>query len=487
MKNKYTFLIAALLIVSSLVAYSLILDNGFVNYDDNKYIVENNHIKSGINTESVKWAFTTLYFGYWHPLTWLSHMLDWNLFGANASGHHLINLLLHIGTVLLLFFFMFRTTKQIWPSAFVSALFTLHPLRVESVAWAAERKDVLSMFFGMASIYAYSFYAENNRLTKYFICIGLFFLSLMSKPLLVTLPFILMLIDCWPLGRWTKDTIVKLIGEKIPFIFFTIVFSLVTVHAQNSVGAIPDMERLPFSLRILNAVNSYVSYLGKMFWPINLSVFYPYEQSFLLWQIIVCCSILLCITAFVVFYFKKMPFLFVGWFWYLGTLIPLIGLIQAGMHAMADRHTYLPSIGIAIMLAWGVPLMFPREKIRKTVLLSAGIVVLAILTVLTWRQCGYWKNSFELFNHALNVTKDNYVAYNSRGITYGEIGRYNMAISDFNEAIRLKPDYARAYNNRSFTYLLQGDINLGCSDARRACKLGSCKTLDLAKSKGYCR
>lgn len=491
MKNKYICLIAVLLIIASFMAYGRILDNGFINYDDNKYIIENNHIKSGINADSVKWAFTTLYFGYWHPVTWISHMLDWNLFGTNASSHHLINLLLHIGSVLLLFFFMCQVTKQIWPSAFVSALFALHPLRVESVAWAAERKDVLSMFLGMASIYTYSLYTEKHKLSQYFICFLLFALSLMSKPLWVTLPFILLLLDYWPLGRWTigksPTSTVRLIGEKIPFIFLTVIFSLVTFHAQNSVGAIPSMEKLPFSLRIFNAVHSYISYLQKTFWPADLSVFYPYEYSFLSWQIILSCCILLGISAFVVCYIKKMPFLFVGWFWYLGTLIPLIGFVQAGMHAMADRHTYLPSVGIAIMLAWGIPLLFLNDKIRKKILLPAGIAILAIFAVLTWKQCGYWKNSYELFNHALYVTKDNYVAYNSRGITYGELGQFNLAIRDFNEAIRLKPDYARAYNNRGFAYLLQGEMILGCSDAQRACKLGNCKTLEFAKSKGYCR
>ncbi len=287
MKKKYTYLIVIFLIVASCAAFGRIAGNDFINYDDNIYITENNHIKSGINSESIKWAFTAVVVSNWHPLTLLSHMLDWNLFGANASGHHLVSLLLHIGAVIFLFLFLNKTTNNIWPSAFAAAFFALHPLRVESVAWAAERKDVLSMFFGMASIYAYAFYAENSKLSKYFLCLILFALALMSKPMMVTLPFVLMLLDYWPLKRWQKALAApvesrfklagKLIWEKIPFIFLTIVFSIVTFWAQNKGGAVVPMEYLPFLKRIANAIVSYVAYLEKIFWPVNLAVFYPYE------------------------------------------------------------------------------------------------------------------------------------------------------------------------------------------------------------------
>ncbi len=493
MKKKYTCLIVIILVVSSFIVYSRILDNVFVNLDDNQYIVENNHIKSGINTQSIQWAFTTTYFGYWHPITWLSHMLDWNLFGANAAGYHFINLVLHIGTALFLFLFLNKTTKNIWPSAFVSILFALHPLRVESVAWAAERKDVLSMFFGMASIYTYSFYNEDYKVFKYFICLGLFALSLMSKPLLVTLPFILLLLDYWPLGRWTKkmssnnrNSKIRIFMEKIPFILLSVICSMLTFGAQNKVGALASIEQLPFSVRIHNAVISYVTYLKKFLWPVDLAVFYPYEQAFQLWQIITTGFILLMISFVAVFYIKKLPFLFVGWFWYLGTFIPMIGLVQAGMQGMADRHTYLPFIGIALMLSWIVPLLFSHDALRKKILFSAGTATLVILASLTWQQCGYWKNTFELFNHALHVTKNNVLAHNSRGIAYGELGQYQFAIDDFNEAIRLKPDYAKAYNNRGLAYLLQGQIIPGCQDAQKACELGNCRTLETATKKGYC-
>ncbi|MGA2782101.1 MAG: tetratricopeptide repeat protein [Smithella sp.] len=572
MKKKYTYFIVIFLIVASFTAYGRILGNGFINFDDHQYITENNHIKSGINSESIKWAFTAFFYGNWHPLTLLSHMLDWSLFKDHAGGHHLISLLLHIGTILLLFFFLNRTTKSLWPSAFVAAFFALHPLRVESVAWAAERKDVLSMFFGLASIYAYACYAESYKLSKYFLCLILFALSLMAKPMLVTLPFVLLLLDYWPLGRWKKiDPLIekeisapvknrghligRLLWEKSPFIFLTIISSIVTLWAQSKVGSITYMEHLPVSTRFLNAIISYVSYLGKTFWPVDLAVFYPYEHSFPFWQVLVSCFILIGITILVIYAIKKLPFLFVGWFWYLGTLIPVIGLVQVGSQAMADRYTYLPSIGIAIMLVWGIPLLFPRVDIRKNILFPAGIAVLAIMTVLTWKQCGYWKNDIELFSHASQVKKDNELAhtilafallkegrndeamdhynkairirpdyaddYNNRGVAYDKLGQHQRAIENYNEAIRLKPDYAeayynkgtiygkygqyqraiddfnkaislnhnyiKAYYNRGTTYFIQGNNKLGCCDAQKACKLGNCKLLELAKGKGTCR
>ena len=497
MKKKYTYLIVIFIIVASFIVYGRILGNGFVSFDDYRYITENNHIKSGINPESIKWAFSAVVDSHWHPLTWLSHMLDWSLFKDHAGGHHLISLLLHIGASLLLFFFLNRTTNNLWSSAFVAALFALHPLRVESVAWAAERKDVLSMFFGLAALYAYALYAESSKISQYFLCLILFSLSLMAKSMLVTLPFVLLLLDYWPLGRWPKvlkneggrcyvdplekevfapiksrsQLIGRLLWEKAPFIFLTIVSSIVTFWAQNKGGAVVSMEYLPFPERIANAIISYVSYLGKIFWPVDLAVFYPYEHSFPLWQILLSCLILIGITIVVTYAIKNLPFLFVGWFWYLGTLIPVIGLVQVGKQALADRYTYLPSIGIAIMLAWGIPLLFQHEYIRKKILFPAGTAYLVIMAVLTWQQCGYWKNSTALFNHALQVTKNNYLAHNARGITYGELGQYQLAIEDFNKAISLKQDYADAYYNRGYAYTNLGQYQRAIEDYNEVIRL----------------
>ncbi len=529
MNKKYKYLIIIFLIVVSCAAFGRIAGNNFVNFDDSEYITGNNNIKSGFNLENIKWAFTAVVVGNWHPLTLISHILDWQLFGANASGHHLISLCLHIGAVIFLFLFLNKTTNNLWPSAFAAVLFALHPLRVESVAWAAERKDVLSMFFGMACIYAYAFYAVNSKLSRYLLCLILFVLALMSKPMLVTVPFVLMLLDYWPLKRWQKaidepgkgfNSTDRLIWEKVPFVLLAIVSSIITLWAQNKGGALASVERLHFPERGTNAIISYVAYLGQIFWPVNLAVFYPYGHSFLLWPVLVSFLILIGITIIVLYAIRRMPFLFVGWFWYLGTLVPVIGLIQVGTQSMADRYTYLPSIGIAIMLAWGLLSCIKSDNIRKKILLPAAIAVLAILTVLTWQQCGYWKNSVELFNHALQVTKNNYLAHNSRGITYGETGQTQLAIDDFNkaidlnhvyfkaynnrgfayaklgqyqravenynEAIRLKPDYAKAYTNRAVAFMNQGNKILGCYDAQKACELGSCE-LWKAKGQECCR
>ena len=497
MDKKYKYLIVILLIVFSFIAFGRILGNGFTNFDDNVYITENNHIKTGLNSETIKWAFSAVVSSNWHPLTLISHVLDWSLFGANASGHHLVNLLLHIGSVLLLFFFLNRTTKSLWPSAFVAALFALHPLRVESVAWAAERKDVLSMFFGMAALYAYALYVKEHKLSRYFLSLALFALGLMAKPILVTLPFVLMLLDYWPLGRWQKalgpvkvsaavsgrsekkktkqhkadsakekkistplasrsPIIRSLLWEKAPFVFLTIVSSIVTIWAQSKGGALVSVQKLPFSERVVNAIVSYVSYLGKIFWPVDLAVFYPYENSLPSWQAFGAAFILLGISTAVIYFIKKVPFLFIGWFWYLGTLIPVIGLVQVGRQAMADRYTYLPSIGIGIMLAWGIIYLLPKEKLRKIILIPAAVIVLAVLTFLTWQQSGYWKNSIFLFNHTLESTKNNYMAHTNLGIALAAEGKIDEAVSHYRAALQIKPNDDTAHYNLANSLKKQG-------------------------------
>ncbi|MCX5848923.1 MAG: tetratricopeptide repeat protein [Deltaproteobacteria bacterium] len=517
MKKKYIYIIIILLTVACLAAFGRIAGNDFINFDDPGYITENYQIQQGINPQTIKWALTTSYFTYWHPLTWLSHMLDWRLFGANASGHHLVSLFLHIGAVIFLFLFLNKTTNNLWPSAFAAAFFALHPLRVESVAWAAERKDVLSMFFGMASIYAYSFYAENSRLSRYFICLLLFAFGLMSKPILVTLPFVLLLLDYWPLERWQRALSSpaesrfkfagRLVWEKIPFFILTIASSIITYWGQHKVTAVVPTETLTLPTRISNAIVSYAAYVEKFIWPLNLAVFYPYDSFLPLWKILTSGLILILITSAVLYYIKKLPFLFTGWFWYLGTMIPLIGLIQVGAHAMADRHTYLPSVGIAIMLTWGIPLLFPRKDIRKKVLFPAAIAIICVLAVLTFRQCGYWKKRITLYSHALVATKNNYMAhsnlandlaeegktkeafyhydeairirpdlaepYYNRGTAYGELGQYNLAIEDLNKAMRLNPYYVEAYYNRGIVYAKLGQYQIAIEDFNEAIRLNS--------------
>ena len=562
MNKKYTYLAILFLILFSCAAFSRISGNDFIDLDDTKYITQNQNIQSGFTPKSIQWAFTSVVVGNWHPLTMLSHMLDWTLFGARPAGHHLVNLLLHIGAVILLILFLNKTTKNIWPSAFAAALLALHPLRVESVAWAAERKDVLSMFLGMACLYAYSFWAESNKKSHYFICLLLFALSLLSKSMMVTLPFVLMLLDYWPLKRIPQavtqvkekepvrsnersDTkkakkhknnsrkeemislppanffrgIRSLLWEKVPFIGLIIPMIFVTLWAQSKDKMVISLDRIPLIDCLGNAIVSYVVYLAKIFWPMNMAVFYPFDYSLPLWKVLLSGIILIGITLAVLYSMKKMPFLFVGWFWYLGTMIPVIGLVKVGNHSIADRYTYLPSIGIMIMLMWGILYLFPRKETFKKILLPVGSIILIILGVLTWQQCSYWKNSFELWNHALKVTKGNYLAhnnlavvlakegkykdafyhydecirinpgfaqpFNNKGNIYYKMGQKQRAIENYSEAIRLKPNYVNAYYNRGLAYLSQSN-KTGCSDAQRACEMGNCQLLKTARKEGLC-
>jgi tetratricopeptide (TPR) repeat protein len=482
MNKKFIYIIIVLLTVTCLAAFGRIAGNHFINFDDPGYITKNYQVQSGLNTESVKWAFTTTHLSYWHPLTWLSHMLDWSLFGDNAAGHHLVSLLFHIGTVIFLFLFLFKTTNNLWPAAFAAAFFALHPLRVESVAWASERKDVLSMFLGMATIYAYAFYVENVKLSKYVLCLVLFALSLMSKPMLVTLPFVLLLLDYWPLKRWetvsvSSGSVLKaagrLVGEKIPFFIMTIVASIITFWAQVKEGAVAPVESIELATRVANAIYSYAAYLGKIFWPVNLAVFYPYDFAIPVWKIVISALVLAFITAAVLYSVKKLPFLFVGWFVYLGGLVPVIGLVQVGRQAMADRYTYFPSIGIAIMLAWGISALIKNEKTRRNFLFPAAIAVLCLLALLTFRQCGFWKSSFTLFKHTLRVTKNNYLAHTNLGAAFTELGQYQYqhSIEEYNKAIRLNPDDSLAYYNRAAAYAKIGQLQNAIRDYNKAISL----------------
>jgi tetratricopeptide (TPR) repeat protein len=500
MNKKYTYLIIVLLILASLLAFGRIQGNDFVNFDDNLFITDNAVIQSGFNAESIKWAFTTAYMSYWHPLTWLSIMLDWRLFGANASGHHLVSLLWHIGSAILLFLFLSKTTGSLWPSAFAAAFFALHPLRVESVAWAGERKDVLSVFFGMATIYAYSFYAEKPKLSKYFLSLILFVLALMSKPMMVTLPCVLFLLDYWPLNRLQKvltlqsvtisvakgtdkgksenlkaassadkkivnpfpsgrQLVGKLLWEKVPFFSLALALIIALIVMQKSFGGMASLEIFPFSVRIKNAIISYVAYLEKTFWPVDLAVFYPYQFSLTIWQVVGAAMLLLAISTIVICLARKAPFLVVGWFLYLGVLFPVIGITQAGDQAMADRYSYFPSVGIAIMVTWGVAYLMPKEKLRNMILIPVAVIILAILTFLTWQQCGYWKNSSTLFNHVLKATKANYLAHHNFATSLVAEGKMDEAISHYYKSIELNPILTLPHTNLARALVAQGRID----------------------------
>lgn len=478
-RNKhYLFLIYVALALATIIAFEPVRHNDFVNYDDQRYVTENPHVKAGITRESVVWAFTTPHFGMWHPLTSISNMLDCQLFGLDPFWHHLTNVLFHLANTLLLFGILKSMTGTVWSSAFVAAVFALHPLNVESVAWLAERKNVLSGFFWILTIAAYTRYAEHPSIGKYLLVVSIFSLGLMAKPTVVTLPFALLLLDWWPLGRfqlgsqspnkalpqcesvkvrYQKSSTWPLVKEKIPLFILAAVLSVITFFTQQSVGAVFPVKHLPLDSRIANALVSYIRYIGKMIYPSSLAVFYPHPIDRLpLWQPIVCFMILAVVSAGIIYKARSRNYLAMGWLWYLGTLVPVIGLVQVGEQAMADRYTYLPSIGIYIMVAWGAAELLAKWRYRKTGLGLTACIVLAALLICTLTQVRYWQNNLTLFGHAVAVTENNYIMHNDYGAALHRKGRLDEALTQYKESLRIAPQYSRAQNNLGVVYLLKG-------------------------------
>jgi tetratricopeptide (TPR) repeat protein len=464
--KKQALIICIVLAVVTIVVYWQVNKFDFVNFDDNIYITDNTHLQSGITLAGIHWAFSTKHADLWNPLVWLSFMFDYQLFGLNAGGYHLTNLILHILSTLLLFRLFNHMTGEIWKSSFVAALFALHPLHVESVAWVSERKDVLSAFFWMLTLYLYVRYAGKPDMKRYLLVLFTFILALISKPMVVTLPVIMILLDYWPLGRFHfRETENKLKGitfgkdhlllvlEKIPFMILSIAIIIITISGPDNPGKIQYLLRF----RVSNAFVSFITYLEKAFWPHDMAVFYNFPTQIPVWQVAGASLLIITVTIFVFITAKRFPSLFVGWFWYAITIAPVIGVIQLSNHPMADRYYYLPSIGIAVMLAWGVPVFIKNEKIRKKILFPAGITFLAMLSVLTWQQCSYWENTVSLFNHALQVTKNNYLAHNNLGVTLLNEGKIAEAICHYNKSINIKPDYINAYINLGNAYTKLGE------------------------------
>lgn len=468
--NKHSHvLVSACLILSIIAVYWPLTQSGFVNYDDGLYVLDNAKVQEGLTLDNIIWAFTTFHASNWHPLTWLSHMLDCRFYGMNPGGHHLTNLFLHILNTLLLFFILRRLTGKLWQSAFVAALFAIHPIHVESVAWIAERKDVLSALFWMLTIWSYILYVESPTYKKYFWIILFFILGLLSKPMLVTLPFVLLLLDFYPLQRFyprqsdrnmtTRHRLIafRLVLEKTPLFFLAAISSAVTFCAQQQGGAVKSLAIYPFSDRIANVPVVYAKYIAKMIYPSNLAVLYPYQGSSSWWVIAGACVLLASITFIVIRFIKRCPFLVVGWFWYLGTLVPVIGLVKIGIHSMADRYTYLPFIGLFIILSWGISELAARLRRHGTIWLAAlAIAYLAILMAVTWRQVGYWRNSVSLFKHTLEVTDNNYLIHNNLGAVLNKDGNATEAVEHYLDALRIKPDYADAHYNLGIVLKDQG-------------------------------
>jgi tetratricopeptide (TPR) repeat protein len=448
------------LIFACLLGYGQVYHNDFINWDDNEYITENPYVHSGLSLQNIKWAFTTCKQVDWNPVTWISHMLDCELFDLNAGLHHLVNVLLHCASTVLLFWVLKRMTDAVWPSAFVAALFALHPLHVESVAWMAERKDVLSTFFWFLTMLAYDRYVLRPRIAGYLLVLLFFVLGLMSKPMLVTLPFVLLLLDYWPLERFGKVKTGRIILEKLPLFVFSGALSVVTFIVAQGGGVMSDIKSLGFKTRFANAIVSYVAYIGKMFWPSRLAVLYPHPaETIPLIKVVLCGALLLLVTGLFYDFARRKKYLIVGWLWYLGTLVPVIGLVQAGSQAMADRYTYVPLTGLFIIIAWAVPDVLSKYKYRSQMLGAAAISVLLVLLVLTHRQVSLWKNSFTLFTHTLNVTKNNAVMHNNLGNVFLRQTDYGKAEWHYREALRIDPYYVLAHYNLAHLLQIEGRLD----------------------------
>ena len=504
--RRRAVLMGIALAAATLVAFGPILRNGFVNYDDGDYVTTNPEVLSGLSWAGVKWAFTAGHAGNWHPLTWLSHQLDVQLFKLQAWGHHLTSLLLHAANAVLLFLVLRRATRSAaggmspaardWLCAGVAGLFALHPLRVESVAWVAERKDVLSGFFFMLTLGAYVRYAERRReqegagretgggrrggfsaLGCYLFALGFFALGLMSKPMLVTVPLVLLLLDYWPLERWREregggaasapgggspvslaaPVLTRLLWEKVPFAVLSAASCVVTFLVQRKAGAVHSLETIPLEFRITNALISYVRYAGKLVWPAKLAVFYPAPAEWPpLWVALAALG-LVGVSVLVVRAARRAPWLAFGWFWYGVMLIPVIGLVQVGQQAMADRYTYLPLIGLCVAGVWsGAELVRRRARAAVALAAAGAVALLAAAGALTWRQAGFWRDSTSLFEHALAVTRENFVAHNNLGVVLLDADQQAAALRHFTEAVRIKSNYPEGLGNLALCRLKEG-------------------------------
>ena len=478
-EKLYLGLICISLVILILVVYLKVGNHQFLTLDDNDYVTNNPHVTNGITAENIVWAFTSVDAANWHPITWLSHMADVQIYGMNPRGHHFTNVVIHAVSSLLLLLFLLRVTGSLWRSSFVAALFALHPLHVESVAWVAERKDVLCAFFGFLTLILYSEYVANRKPALYILALLSFMLGLMSKPMLVTLPIILLLIDFWPLERYQDGgqehghlrlltRLPRLLTEKIPFFAFSLLSALMTLYAQSKGGAISSFAVIPIYFRIQNALVAYVKYIIKTLYPHDLAVLYPIPLSYPLSQIYGSLIILLIISSATMWVSRQRPYLAVGWFWFLVTLVPVLGLIQVGGQSMADRYSYIPGIGLFIIAAWGVTDLTRSLQHRKIILAMLAGVVLIASTIVTWQQLDYWQDTISLYRHTLQVTTDNgYINFNL-GTALAEKGDLDEAIQEFRKALQIYPDLKDAHINLGVVLARKGYLDDAIKEYRLA-------------------
>ena len=487
--GKRTLILCLLLAAGTLALYSRAAHAGFLGYDDDRYVVENPYVRAGLHWSTVTWAFTTFEQANWHPLTWLSHALDCQLFGLNPAKHHSINLLLHAANVMLLFLLLQRLTGYTRRSLVVAALFAVHPVNVESVAWIAERKNVLCMFFFLLTLLAYQRYTRRPGAVRYLGVAVLFAMALMSKPMAITLPFVLLLLDYWPLGKLRsreefndkdsqisgsvigkKRSIGWLVIEKLPLFAMSAASAVVTMKAQRAGGAVT--VKYPVLAHLQNAVVSYVLYIGKAIWPARLAALYPYPQNGWPGSVVLAAAAFLIIATGVVLKHHERRYLLWGWFWYLGTMVPMIGLVQVGSQAMADRYAYLPFIGLFVMAVWGIAELASRLAIREYLAASAVVIVVAFCLV-TYRQLAYWHDDFSLWSHTLAVTHRNFVAEDNFGNALIKAGRYDEGIAHFRNAAEIEPGDPVSEVNLGIYAQQHGDFQQAAARYQYALQLAS--------------
>jgi len=473
-KNNQIRIWALLMILLTLAVYRQIVHHDFIVYlDDQAYITDNPAVRSGLTGAGFLWAFTTFHASNWHPLTWLSHMLDVQIFGLNPAGHHLVSLFVHIANALLLFLFLREASGSKYRSLLVATLFAVHPLHIESVAWVAERKDVLSTFFAMASLLAYVRYARRHSRPWYVASFAALLLGLLSKPMLVTIPFVMLLLDYWPLHRLRTRSGIETVQdggtpvsegiswrsalrEKLPFFLLAAIASAVTVAAQQEWRSIQPLSLFSLDVRVMNAFVAYMTYCYRSLWPDALSVFYPHPGAQIeAWSVVLCASLVAGISALAVRFLKRFPYLFVGWFLFAGMLVPVIGIVQVGTQALADRYTYMPLIGIFIILAWGGRELCLKLHVSGTAAMLLAGTLIAYFSFFTWYQLHFWKNSATLFQRAIEVTERNYLAHFILCGVEAEAGNIGLSDYHYREAVRINKSHVAFQHNKAGYRLIQ--------------------------------
>lgn len=454
--------------------YAPVRNFDFVNLDDYEYVPQNPHVTSGLSAENIRWALTTGYAANWFPLTWMSLMLDVELFGVDSGWLHLVNVSHHIASSILLFLILFIMTGSLWRSAFAAAVFALHPLRVESVAWVTERKDTLSTLFWMLTLGAYVLYVRKPGVARYAVMLVCFMLGLMSKPMLVTMPFVLLLFDVWPLRRISPQVepglrdLRRVMLEKLPMLLMVIASSAITYHVQSLGGSVSMTGDYPVSLRLANGVVGYVRYIGKLIWPLDLAVFYPFNEAIPAWQVLGAAALLAGISIAVLLGVKRRPELSVGWFLYLGTMVPVIGLVKIGSHSIADRYTYIPHIGLLLIIAWGLPGMLTRCGVPRKALPVLAVVCLLTLTALSRAQTASWQNSMTMWSHAARVVENNAEAHSQMAVILADQGKWEEANREFETALRMSPKLVHAQSYYGAALLRQGRVDQAIEYLRQA-------------------